>query len=107
MAVSLPLYAFAIILTFLLITLFQRYRRLSHVRGPLLASLTDLWRAYHQNVGDHAAFYIDMHEKYGPIVRVGPNTIHVSDARAIPAIYTAHGEFRKVGDRDIALVTTI
>ena len=107
MAVSLPLYAFAIILTFLLITLFQRYRKLSHVPGPLLASLTDLWRAYHQNFGDHAAFSIAMHEKYGPIVRVGPNTIHVSDARAISAIYTAHGEFRKVGDRDIALVTTI
>jgi hypothetical protein len=105
MAVSLPLYAFAIVLSILFSTLFQRYRKLSHVPGPLLASLTDLWRAYHQNAGDHAAFSIAMHEKHGPIVRVGPNTVHVSDARAIPAIYTAHGEFRKVSDEDIALVT--
>lgn len=53
------------------------------------------------------AFSIDLHEKYGPVVRVGPNTVHVSDATAIPAIYTSHGEFRKVGGGQLALTQRV
>lgn len=105
MAGSSLLYAFTFIITILLIALFRRYRKLSHVPGPFLASLTDFWRAYHQNAGNHAAFSLKVHEKYGPVVRVGPNTVHVNDARAIPAIYTNHGEFPKVGNGDMALRT--
>ena len=102
MAASLQLYAFAITPAFMslvLITLYWRYDQLSHIPGPLLASLTDHWRAYHQNAGKFTAFSLDLHKRYGPIVRVGPNTVHVTDATVIPAIYTNHGEFRKVSDR--------
>lgn len=102
MAVSLQLYALALFLACLLlslIVLYSRYRRLSHVPGPLFASFTDLYRACHQNVGNFTSFSLALHTKYGPIVRVGPNTVHISDATAIPAIYTNHGEFQKVTSR--------
>ncbi|KIX99977.1 uncharacterized protein Z520_04615 [Fonsecaea multimorphosa CBS 102226] len=75
--------------------LYSRYRKLSSIPGPFLANFTDLWRAYAQNYGTITTTLIKLHEKHGPLVRIGPNTIHVSDPAAVSTIYTNHGEFRK------------
>ena len=76
--------------------LVQRYRRLSSVPGPWLASLTDLWRAHAQNYRQFTQILLQLHDQYGPLVRIGPNMVSVSDAKAVPSIYTTHGEFTKV-----------
>lgn len=77
---------------------------MKHIPGPFLASFTDFWRVYHQNVGTLSA---ETHTKYGQIVRVGPNTVLISDATAIPAIYTNHGEFQKVSNSCVLSVYII
>jgi hypothetical protein len=96
MTASLNLSALAVIslpLLFL-VACYSRYSRLKQIPGPFLASISDLWRVYYQNAGTFSAKQL---AKYGgPIVRVGPNTVLISDATAIPAIYTNHGEFEKV-----------
>jgi hypothetical protein len=84
---------------------YSRYSRLKHIPGPFLASFTDLLRFYHQNAGTFSA---ELLAKYGgPIVRVGPNTVLISDATAIPAIYTNHGEFEKVRNLDTCSVSVM
>ncbi|OAP59248.1 hypothetical protein AYL99_06546 [Fonsecaea erecta] len=85
----------AAILFLIPLQLYFRYRKLSSIPGPFLASFTDLWRAYAQNYGVIATTLIKLHEKHGPLVRIGPNTIHVSDPAAVSTIYTNHGEFKK------------
>ncbi|KIW23706.1 uncharacterized protein PV07_11885 [Cladophialophora immunda] len=95
MASSIQVIVLAIIISLVPLQLYFRYRKLSSIPGPFLASFTDLWRAYAQNYGTIATTLIKLHEQYGPLVRIGPNTIHVSDPAAVSTIYTNHGEFRK------------
>ncbi|EXJ56365.1 uncharacterized protein A1O5_12632 [Cladophialophora psammophila CBS 110553] len=85
----------AAILFIIPLQLYRRYRKLSAIPGPFLAGFTNLWRAYAQNYGTIATTLIKLHEQYGPLVRIGPNTIHVSDPASVSVIYTNHGEFKK------------
>ncbi|KAL2859238.1 cytochrome P450 [Aspergillus pseudodeflectus] len=45
--------------------------------------------------GDGPANYRKVHEKYGPIVRVGPNEVSVADPNMIPVIYGIGSKFTK------------
>ena len=59
---------------------------LRRFKGPLLASFTNAWRAlYHcRNTGIP---FKDVHDRFGDIVRVGPNVLSFRDAQAIRDIY--------------------
>lgn len=60
---------------------------LSKYPGPLLASLTNTFKAYYVY---HAVLHeklLELHMQYGPVVRVGPNHLHLWDAEAIAPIY--------------------
>jgi hypothetical protein len=46
--------------------------------------------------GAGPAQYRKIHEKYGPIVRVGPNEVSVADPTMIPRIYGIGSKFTKV-----------
>jgi hypothetical protein len=46
--------------------------------------------------GDHHNTAIDLHRKYGPLVRIGPKHISVGDSSAIPIIYGLNKGFTKV-----------
>lgn len=85
-----------IILSLLFLRFFYRCARLRSFPGPAIAGQTDLWRAYYMNYGDWSGVLRDVHKIYGPLVRLGPNLISVSDVNAIPIIYSMHGEFKKV-----------
>lgn len=81
---------------FLIPILVLRYRRLQSIPGPLVASFTDLWQAYYQNVDNFTNTLAKLHNQYGAFVRLGPNRVSLGDAAAVSSIYTMHGEFRKV-----------
>jgi len=51
----------------------HRYFRLRDVRGPLLAAFTDLWCFNAMNTKGYGERMIHLHQKYGPVVRTGPN----------------------------------
>ncbi|KAF9077865.1 cytochrome P450 [Rhodocollybia butyracea] len=58
--------------------------------GPTLAALTDWYEAYYNIVrgGSLIAKYEQLHKLHGPVIRVGPNTLHFNDREAFHDIYT-------------------
>lgn len=68
---------------------------LSHIPGPLLPKLTTLWLHYHAYIGDEVSTIHKLHQRYGPLVRVSPSEVDISDADAITPIYISKGGFPK------------
>ncbi|MCJ1398638.1 hypothetical protein MMC11_001838 [Xylographa trunciseda] len=71
---------------------------ISKFPGPKLAALT-LWYEFYYDVVLHGqyAFHIrGLHEKYGPIIRINPYELHVSDSNYYETLYasSASGEKR-------------
>jgi len=60
---------------------------LKHVPGPLFASITRLWIVYHVLRGDMDVVQRALHQRYGPLVRIGPDEIACADPEAIRKIY--------------------
>lgn len=75
----------------------NRYQRgLNKYPGPFLASLTDWWR-FIDVWGRHAEdTYLELHKKYGPVVRVGPNLLSFADPKALKTIYGLNKGYVKV-----------
>lgn len=86
------------LLLYLSLVLFRRYWRLRHIPGPFLAKFTDLWRLKLQYFGSIQPVLHELHKMYGSTVRIGPNTVSVSDPEYITTIYGARGGFTKVGE---------
>ena len=77
--------------------LFFRYKNgLSKYNGPFLASFTDAWRMFYAYSRRHEPPMIDVHEKHGDIVRMGPNLISFAKPEAIKDIYGAGKAWDKV-----------
>lgn len=64
--------------------------------GPFLARISGLYRLSLVYRGDAPQQYRKVHEKYGPVVRVGPNHVSVADPSMIPVIYGIGSGFLKV-----------
>ncbi|KAL8870024.1 MAG: hypothetical protein Q9174_003832, partial [Haloplaca sp. 1 TL-2023] len=56
------------------------YSRLQQFKGPWLASFSKLWMMYHTYSGDMHEAVAQACEKYGPLVRIGPNDLVTNDA---------------------------
>ncbi|KAF2762740.1 cytochrome P450 [Pseudovirgaria hyperparasitica] len=57
---------------------------LSELPGPKLAAVTSLYQAYYDTLvgrdgGCYTTQVVQMHKRYGSIVRTGPNEVHVND----------------------------
>ena len=63
------------------------FSTLSKIPGPKLAALTSLYYTAHEFKGDRHLFVDKLHQQYGPMVRIGPNYISISDPAAIKEIY--------------------
>lgn len=74
-----------------------RYQRELHkFNGPFLASFTDLWRMCHAYANNDRPPMVHLHEKYGDIVRVGPNVLSFAQPQAIKDIYGPGKVWEKV-----------
>lgn len=89
-------------LIFLLVGLFLSYifhqrflHPLAKYPGPLLASFTNLWKAYHVIRGDYEYAILDLHRKHGSFIRIGPNHLDISHAAAVKDIYLTGKTFAK------------
>ncbi|KAF8750826.1 Cytochrome P450 monooxygenase [Rhizoctonia solani] len=63
----------------------HNYRR--RFSGPWLASFTGSWLANSATSGRHYQNLLELHNKYGKFVRVGPNHISIADADALEVVY--------------------
>jgi hypothetical protein len=77
---SLGPFAFFTLIYLITKTLYRVYfHPLSHIPGPPLAACTSLYNAYHDILGTgFVKFFPELHAKYGPVVRIQPNEVHVS-----------------------------
>ena len=78
-------------------TLHIAYRRgIRRVPGPWQAKFSILYRLSLVTKGKAPEEYGKLHDKYGKIVRVGPNQVSINDPATIPQIYGISSHFGKV-----------
>lgn len=68
---------------------------LKHIPGPWFALYTKWWLVYKTNKGIRSKTIHDLHEKYGPWVRVAPFEVSTTDTEAIVPIYGVNSNFVK------------
>lgn len=76
--------------------LYNRYGYgLSRFKGPFLGSLTSLWRLFEVQVTANKPPFLDLHAKYGDVVRLAPNRLSFAQPEAIKDIYGSKGLNKK------------
>ena len=83
------------------LAIFQLWRtwyRLRHIPGPFFARFTNFQRVQWVTTKRAHLILQEKHEKYGEVVRIGPNTVAFSNPEAIPQVYTTRTGFPKVCD---------
>jgi hypothetical protein len=79
----------------LLVYFCQQWARLRKIPGPFLASLTNIPRAYWVWARNAHETHISLHQRYGKLVRVGPNMVSVSNALEVDQIYKTRDPLMK------------
>ncbi|KAJ9229416.1 hypothetical protein DTO169E5_8872 [Paecilomyces variotii] len=68
---------------------------LNSIPGPFLAKWTNLWRLFDVWGGRCELTQKLLHEKYGPVVRLGPNMVSLGDPALIATLYGINGDWLK------------
>ncbi|KAI1402050.1 cytochrome P450 [Hypoxylon fuscum] len=70
---------------------------LAKIPGPKLAALTTWYNAYHDlwRGGQYVWVVEEMHRKYGPIVRIRPDVVHINDPAFIEKLYSQSPKHRR------------
>ncbi|KAI1389790.1 cytochrome P450 [Hypoxylon trugodes] len=70
---------------------------LAKIPGPKIAALTTWYNAYYDlwKKGQYVWVVEDMHRKYGPIVRIRPDVVHINDPSFIEKIYSQSPKQRR------------
>ncbi|KAL6856416.1 cytochrome P450 [Trichoderma novae-zelandiae] len=63
--------------------------------GPLLAAYTNFYRMYYAYRGNMHLISKKLHDKYGPVVRMGPNYLDVDYSSLIKTCFDTQGVWRK------------
>ncbi|KAL2110426.1 hypothetical protein VUR80DRAFT_8124 [Thermomyces stellatus] len=66
---------------------YRFFHPLSKFPGPFWGSITRLWITYHNVKEDECQTFRELHRKYGPVIRITPTMLLVSDATKLPVIY--------------------
>lgn len=69
---------------------------LRSVPGPFLARFTRLWYFYKVWCGDFELVNVELHKRYGPIVRIAPGQYSFDDVDAARVVYGSGAGFVKV-----------
>ncbi|KAJ5601139.1 pisatin demethylase [Penicillium lagena] len=78
------------------LVLFPLFRSdLRSIPGPAFAKLTDLYRLLVVRTGSAHEHHLRLHERYGPLVRLGPNNVSVGSPDAIPILYNTRTRYPK------------
>lgn len=80
----------------LLLSLLRSRSRLSHIPGPLLASVTNIPRLLWVRGNRAHEVHVELHRRYGPLVRFGPNMVSVGDPAEVGNVYGFGKKWRKV-----------
>jgi hypothetical protein len=92
---------FCPILILIVLSTVRRRKGLRNVPGPFLASILPFDRILTTFSGHQFQRHLAYHEKYGPLVRIGPKHVSVADSDQISVIYPITSKFGKVGRHEI------
>ncbi|KAK4231621.1 cytochrome P450 [Podospora fimiseda] len=76
-----------------IISSIKSWYRLRNVPGPFLARFSYAWLAYRIIRGDVKRVFIKMHNKYGPIIRIGPNQVVTDDPDTLRSYMSAKTKY--------------
>ncbi|CAK7211385.1 hypothetical protein SBRCBS47491_001108 [Sporothrix bragantina] len=68
---------------------------LAHLPGPRITVLTRLWIIYYEFKGNRTVVIDQLHENYGPVVRVAPDEVSFNSAEALRDIYGIRSDVSK------------
>ncbi|KAG8165886.1 hypothetical protein KVR01_004438 [Diaporthe batatas] len=85
----------AAVLRLVRIYLIRNRPGLRSIPGPFLASISNLDRIWSCFSGQQMNYHLELHARYGPLVRVGPKHVSFSDGRLIPTVYGFNTRFWK------------
>jgi hypothetical protein len=84
-------------LCFIIDVIRTRFRSgLRNVPGPFLAGISNIDRVWSCAKGLQMNYHLKLHEKYGSLVRIGPNHVSFADSSLIPLVYDIKSRFYKV-----------
>ncbi|KAK8878771.1 cytochrome P450 monooxygenase [Apiospora arundinis] len=63
--------------------------------GPFLAGWTNWWRFFLVRTGSYHIAIKKLHDKHGPVVRIGPNTLDIDYPELIKTFYGTDGKWKK------------
>ncbi|KIK50957.1 hypothetical protein GYMLUDRAFT_234401 [Collybiopsis luxurians FD-317 M1] len=66
------------------------FHPLSAIPGPWYAAISDFWLTIHVVRLEQCKVVHSLFEKYGPVVRVGPNKVFFNDLSSTKNVYTIH-----------------
>ncbi|KAJ4313255.1 hypothetical protein N0V94_007028 [Neodidymelliopsis sp. IMI 364377] len=88
--------ALAIGVAYIIFSIFKPlFSPLRSVPRPFLARYTQLWESWAILRKDWVKYNIELHERYGPVVRIAPNRYSIDDADAIKTILGFENKFDK------------
>jgi hypothetical protein len=64
---------------------------LAKLPGPFHTTLTAAWLKYKEFSGSRRQYIHDLHQRHGPVVRLGPNEVSFASTEAAKEIYTSSG----------------
>ncbi|KAI1763248.1 cytochrome P450 [Hypoxylon sp. FL1150] len=71
------------------------FHPLAKYPGPFIAKITDAYQLYHAWKGDRHLEFWRLHERYGKVVRFGPNSVSFNSNTALKDIYGFKSNVRK------------
>lgn len=71
------------------------FHPLRHCPGPIVARLSDFYNTFHIIKKDEARNLLDLHDRYGPVVRYGPGRLSIRTPDAVRMLYTNSRYVRK------------
>jgi cytochrome P450 len=84
--------------------LLYTYTLARKIPGPRIAAITDFWLfAKFWRGGNWKEISVNLHEQYGPVVRVGPKRVIFSKADAVPVIFSTRDVMEKAESYDTLL----
>ncbi|KAF9001083.1 high nitrogen upregulated cytochrome P450 monooxygenase 2 [Cyathus striatus] len=67
------------------------FHPLSKYPGPTLAKFTKFWGVYQNHTGKLHVTVLNLHRRYGSVVRIGPNELSITDVDAVQPVLGLNG----------------
>ncbi|KAL8777965.1 MAG: hypothetical protein Q9213_007631 [Squamulea squamosa] len=71
------------------------FSSLKSIPGPFLAKFSGLWQLYIYHQGKQAHVLRRLHNRYGPVVRIGPKHVSLNQPSLIKTVYSLSGDYVK------------